>query len=266
MYICDECIGLCGQILDDEAHAAGEASYHAGALLNTVAQLGPRAPYARARPALRAAIELGRRHRDVLREAMVLAVALDDLDTAAAAVRAIAPADRTPMDAIDLGGILVDLGHADDALAALATVDGAALGGLEAILHPLHEVQARLARGGLDAAAVAALRGRITELGPATAALPAGALEDALRARRLAVMGLAALAVSAHDAAEQAGRAHLAARPASPVAHELLARVLAARGDDTGARELRAAGLALAHPESLFAARLAPTPAPPPFR
>ncbi len=266
VFICDVCIDLCDQILDDEATKAGEVSRHAEALHSALIALGPRAPYARVRPMLRAAIELGRRHRPFLRRSMELAVALDDLDSAVAALRAIAPADREPVDAIDLGGLLVDLGHPDEALAALATIEPPAPPDVLAILHALHAIEARLARGDLDPAALAALRGQVTDLGPAAEALADGALADGVRARRLSAMTLAALAAGSLDAAEQAARAHLAARRGSPVAHDRLARALDARGDHAGAATVRATGLALTHPEGVFAARLQPSAAARPFR
>lgn len=266
VFICDVCIDLCDQILDDEADKAGEVSRHADALLAALIALGPRAAYARARPLLRAAIELGRRHRPFLRRLMEVAVALDDLDSAVAALRAIAPADRAPVDAIDLGGLLVDLGRPDEALAALASVEPPAAPDVLAILHALHEIEARLGRGDLDPAARAALRGRVTDLGPAVAALADGPLADGVRARRLSAMTLAALAAGSLDAAEQAARAHLVARRGSPVGHDHLARALDARGDDAGAAIVRAAGLALTHPEGAFAARLQPSAAARPFR
>ncbi|MBK9035269.1 MAG: ClpX C4-type zinc finger protein [Myxococcales bacterium] len=261
VYVCDGCVLLCDQILDDEAHKDGEASYYAGALLSAVAQLGAHAPYARARPALRAVIELGRRHRLVLREVMGSAVHLDDLDTAVAALRAIPAADRTPIDTIDLGGLLADLEHHDEAVTALATVEPGAVDGIGAVLHTLHDVQARLERGGLDASAIATLRGRVTELEGATATLPAGASADAVRARRLGVMTVAALAARSLDAAEHSARAYLAACPDCALAHHYLARVLTARGDVGGARAARAAGLEFAHPEGPYAARLSSTTA-----
>ena len=263
--ICDDCVGLSEQILEDEVEQAGEPSYFVDAILTAVTHLGRRAAYARTRPRLRAVIELGRRHRLVLRRVMEVAVAIDDLDTAAAALRAIGAADRLPIDGIDLAALLIDLGHHDEALIALAAVDVRVLEGVEAILHALHDVEARVARGA-DTATIAALRGRITDLAPAVAELEAGPLADALHARRLGAMTLAAVAAGAFDAAEQAARARLTRRPDSPAAHDHLARVLVARADHAGAAAIRAAGLALAHPEGVFASRLAPSATTAPFR
>lgn len=266
VYVCDECVGLCEQILDDEEHAGAGRSYFADALLAQVGHLGARAPYGRARRLLRAAIELERDHPTGLRRASSAAAALEDLETAVLALRTIAAPARTQSDALNLAALLIDQGSHVEALAALSTLDPATLSGDDAILYALHDAFARLERGGLEPRDIMALRQRVTELGAACDALPAGAFEDAVRVERLAVMTVAALAAGSIDGAENAARARLTMQPESAAAQEMLARVLAARGDESGARAARAAGLAKAHPEGAFAKRLAEAPANGPFR
>ncbi len=266
VYICDECLGLCEQILDDEAYNDEQRSYFGGALLASVLVQGRQAAHARVRPALRAVIELERRHPAALRRVVAAAAAIDDLETAVAATRAIPVAERTTTDVLNLAGLLSDQGSHEEALVALATIDRTQLSGVDAILHGLHEAFAQVERGGLDKDTVAALRARATELGHACDALPAGSFEDDVRAERLAVMTVAALAARSIDAAENAARARVALRPESASAYEHLARVLTARGDDAGAQVARTTGLSLAHPDGPFARRLSGDTGGGPFR
>lgn len=266
VYVCEECVGLCTQILDDEEHAGAERSYFADAILAQVGHLGQRAPYARARPLLRAVIELERDRPEGLRRVVAAASALEDLETGVLALRSIAAPARTTTDLLNLAAFLIDQGSHVEALATLSTLEPAQLAGVDTILYALHAAFARLERGGLEPREVLALRQQVTELGAACDALPAGGFEDAVRIERLAVMTVAALAAGSIDGAENAARARVTMQPESAAAHELLARVLAARGDESGARAARAAGLAKAHPDGAFAKRLAETPVNGPFR
>jgi hypothetical protein len=264
--ICDECIYLCNQILDDEGLQHEQRSHYGRAILAQIQQLGRRAPYARVRPLLRALIELERDRPDGLRQAVTAACGVDDLETAVIATRAIPVADRTATDVLNLAAFLTELGSHVEALAALGTLEVEKLAGVDQLLHALHEAHATISRGGLAPREIAALRGRITELGAACEALPAGAFEDGVRGERLAVMTMAALAAGSIDGAENAARARVALLPESATAYEHLARVLAARGDDAGARAARATGLGKAHPESTFAKQLMAKPVDGPFR
>lgn len=266
VYVCDECVGLCNQILDDEHHEHDRRSFFADAILVQVAHLGRTAAHARARPLLRAVIELERTHPPGLRRVISAAAQIDDLETAVLATRTIPVPERTTSDVLNLAALLTDQGSHAEALVALATLDPAHLRGVDAILHALHEAFALIERGGLAPHELAALRARVTELGAACEALPAGPFEDDVRAERLAVMAVAALAAGSIDGAENAARARVALRPESSSAYEFLARVLAARGDEAGARDARQKGLALAHPDGPFAKRLAVAPADGPFR
>lgn len=266
VYVCDECVALCNQILDDEQQQQDQRSYFADAMLAQVALLGRRAEHARARPLLRAVIELERNHPPGLRRVIAAAAAIDDLETAVLATRTIPVPDRTTSDVLNLAALLTDQGSHGEALVALATLEPTHLRGVDAILHALHEAFALIERGGLPPRELAALRGKVTELGAACEALPAGAFEDDVRAERLAVMTVAALAAGSIDGAENAARARLTLRPESASAYEHMSRVLAARGDEAGAREARAKGLSLAHPDGPWARRLGATPGGGPFR
>jgi hypothetical protein len=266
VYVCDECVGLCNQILDDEHHEQDQRSYFGDALLAQVTHLGRTAAHARARPLLRAVIELERNHPPGLRRVISAAAQIDDLETAVLATRTIPVPDRTTSDVLNLAALLTDQGSHAEALVALATLEPSHLRGVDAILHALHEAFARIERGGLAPRELASRRGKVTELGAACEALPAGPFEDDVRAERLAVMTVAALAAGSIDGAENAARARVVLRPESASAYEYLARVLAARGDEAGARGAREKGLALAHPDGPFAKRLAVAPADGPFR
>jgi Flp pilus assembly protein TadD len=57
--------------------------------------------------------------------------------------------------------------------------------------------------------------------------------------------------------AEVRARKGLAAFPGDAFRHDLLARILSARGDAEGARKARSDGRALAHPDSFIARELA---------
>lgn len=266
VYICDECLLLCDQIIDDEQHAQEQRSYFGDAILAQVRHLGPKAAHARVRPMLRAVIELERHRAQGLRAVIAAAVTLDDFETAVLAGRTIAASDRTTTDVLNLAAFLTELGSYGEALTLLATLEPPKLEGVDAILHALHEALAQVERGGLAARDIATLRGRVTELGAACEALPAGAFEDQVRAERLAVMTVAALAAGSIDGAENAARARVALHPQSWSAHEYLARVLAARGDEAGAAKARATARELAHPDGLVAKRLAVAPVNGPFR
>jgi hypothetical protein len=266
VYICDECLLLCDQILDDEQQGHEQRSYFGDAILAQVQHLGPKAPHARARPMLRAVIELERQRAPGLRAVISAAVTLDDFETAVQAARAIAVSDRTTTDVLNLAAFLTELGSYAEALTLLATLEPGKLDGVDALLHALHEALATIERGGLASREIATLRGRVTELGAACEALPAGSFEDQVRAERLAVMTVAALAAGSIDGAENAARARVALHPQSWSAHEFLARVLAARGDEAGAAKARATALELAHPDGLVAKRLGVAPTNGPFR
>jgi hypothetical protein len=266
VYICDECLLLCDQILDDEQHQQDQRSYFGEVILAQVRHLGPKAPHARVQPMLRAVIELERHRAPGLRAVIAVAVTLDDFETAVQAARAIPVSERTATDVLNLAAFLTELGSYGEALTLLGTLERSKLDGVDALLHALHEALATIERGGLAARDVATLRGRVTELGAACEALPAGGFEDQVRAERLAVMTIAALAAGSIDGAENAARARVALHPQSWSAHEFLARVLAARGDDAGAAKARATARELAHPDGLVAQRLAEAPTNGPFR
>lgn len=266
VLICDECIALCVRILDDEAHATLGLGWHVELLLASMTALGARAPYARVRPLLGAAFELARADPALLRRVMQAAIAIQDLDSAVMALRAIPEPARTAVDVLDLAALLTDGGNHDEALAVLAPLAAAELDEIAAIVYQLHDARARLERGGLDDAALTELQARAAELEPRLAALPEGPLEDGLRAARLGVVSLAALASGALDAGERAARARLALRPLDLFTHLNLARVLAARGDLAGARAARDEGRALAHPDGPYVALLEESSSDGPFR
>lgn len=257
-YICDGCIGLCVQIVDEEMVEKEARTYHADLLLAAVHQLGPRAPHARVRPLLRAVIELAEGSAAVLRRVYAAATLVeDDLVTGLAALAAIPPPARTTDDQLNRVATLANGDRCSDALAVLDTVDPSAVQGTDLIWHRLLRAFVELELGGLRRPRVAVHRSTALELARAVGELPAAPFADAMRAQRLAVFVLANLALGDHDEAEAAARERIALQPDSASAREHLARVLATRGDRAGAETALSEARERAHPEGPLARRLA---------
>ena len=259
VYICDECLVLSAQILDEECRAQEGHSYYVDVLLASVAALGARAPHAVATPILHAVIALAAGAPAVLRRVLAAASQIDDLATALAAISAISVDQRSMVDRLNHAAMLSNAGRWSAALAELDTIEAGALDGGDLMLHRLHGAFAELQLGELARPRMAVHRATALELAPAVTALPAGWFEDALRAERLAVLTLANLALGDHDDAEAAARERVALQPDNPTAHEVLAHVLTTRGDRDGGEAALAAARERAHPDGVVARRLANT-------
>jgi ClpX C4-type zinc finger len=269
VLICDNCLGLCEQILDDQAFDRKDPSYFSYALLDALGHLGPRAPFARTRPLLRALIELDRQYPTQLRRGLAIAIALDDVESAVMALRALdTRTARTTAETLKLATLLIDVAHYDEALLELGIVTADSFDARDRLHRQILVIVARLESGKLAAVEVSAIRANIHELETATNRLPTGEV-DSLRSAWLGANTLAALAAGAIDAAADSARARVSVQPVNSVAHEQHARVLSALGDFAGEHAALARGRAIVHPESAYAirlARLAATTPTSPFR
>jgi tetratricopeptide (TPR) repeat protein len=253
VYICDTCIVLCVAILDEEAPSG---VYHAELLLGHLAERPQHTAHAIVTPRLRAVIELAAGTPVLLRRLTTLAVRYEDRATAIAALAAIPAADRTTDDRLNTASLLVDAGRCADAIAVLDAIDESTLTAVDLVLCKLHRALAELERGPCARVQLAVHRKTALDAAPLVDALPAGGFEDAMRGQRLTVLALALLGLGDLDDAEIAARQRLERDPTNASAHELLARVLDARGDHTGAATARGNALDRAHPDGVLAARL----------
>jgi tetratricopeptide (TPR) repeat protein len=251
VYICDNCIALCVQILDEESQGI-----YPGLVLGGLAVRPPHTPHAVVTPQLRAVIELAAGEPAILRQLVDVANRFEECTTALAALAAIRADDRTVDDRLNTAALLSDARRHADALAVLDAIDESTLAGVNALLHKLHRAYAELERGECTRVQLAVHRKTALDLGPAVAALPAGAFEDAVRAERHAVLALALLGLGEGEEAERVARERIALHPDNASAIELLARVLDARGDRDGAAAERRKALEHAHPDGVLARKL----------
>jgi hypothetical protein len=251
-YICDACVVLCVEILEDEERKRG-GSFHVELVLATLQGGGPRLAHRTATPLLRAAILLAGDDRTALRRIYLAAARVDDAASALAAVLAIPIERRAIADRLNHVAYLLHSERAADAVAAVAAIDAATLAGDDVLVHTLHRAYAELESG---ATTPDLARQHQRELGDGLRAR-VDELDGAIQRERLAVLTLAHLTLAEHDDAERRARAMIERDQDDALAHELLARVLAARGDDAGAGTARNDARRLAHPDGALGRKLA---------
>ena len=253
VFICDGCIALCVNILDEEQP---NGVYHAKLLLGYLVERPRRTPHSVVMPRLRAAIELAAGAPEVLREVAMVAARFDAPAVALGALNAIPAAERSIRDRLNVAALLSSSERHAEALAALDALEADELRGVDVILYRLHRAHVQLECGGLTHPQLAVHRRTALELAGAVAALPQGDFESEVRGERVGVLALALLGLGELEEAELAARERTVLQPDNAAAIELLARVLDARGEPMAAAKARADALDHAHPEGVLARKL----------
>ncbi len=104
IQICDECLELCVQVLDEEACGQQRRAYHVELLLATLRSRGTHVPHAVATPMLRGLIALAGDDATTLRQVYAAAIQVDDHRTAVVALVAIPHDQRTTTDRLNHAG------------------------------------------------------------------------------------------------------------------------------------------------------------------
>lgn len=256
--ICDRCVGLCNDIIvEDEKKRVIDPIELARENLSVALERASGHPLAVRRRIVEASIVLVTGDADACRQLAREAAKAGDPGGGLLALAAIAPAARTPDDAIHEASLHDTLGDARAAIATLDAIDPSAASEATRALLPLHRALLRTSAGVVErdeaernAQTVTALRARLPSLGLEDEALSRverdACLVDAHAAHRLGHL----------TRAEAALREHLLSSERDALAWALLFEVHAEQGQVEHAAAARKRALELVDPASPLTERL----------